>query len=283
MQVHITYSTSGTNTDPCTQQQPCDFQTALDKAAGNPSSDGDSTIIVAPGTYTLTSTLTYNKAGGDGKLTIEAQDPNDKPVLDGQNTRQIMNINTSGGNDLGNDITVRNLVFQNGNNTTGNGGGLYVRTNTANVTVEGCEFNNNTANGFAFGGGAYVELGGDANLNDNTFSGNTANNDGGGAYVSASGNATLTNNTFTNNSAGQDGGGAYVSVGRDVNLNDNTFDQNATDNGNGGGAYVRAGGDATLTDNTFSSNNSANTNNSVVRHLDEPPVDSYKRNVKAQI
>ena len=278
---------TGTNTNPCTQAEPCDFQTALTNAAGD---NEDSTIIVAPGTYNLTSTLTYNIAGGDGKLTIEAQDPNNKPVLDGQNARQIMNINTFGADDSGNDITVRNLVFQNGynNSVTSYGGGLWITTDAADVTVEGCEFSNNTAyyttgggaviysgsgnvtltdNSFTGntaryrGGGAYVYAGSNANLNNNNFESNStfdnassAIDHGGGAYVYADGNANLTGNNFTDNISVRRGGGAYVYAGNDANLVGNNFTGNQSNHYGGGGAYVYASNNANLTDNNFTNN-----------------------------
>ncbi len=255
------YYVSPDGTGTCSQADPCAFQTALDNAQ----SDGtDSTIYVMPGTYDethgLSSTLTYSTTDGDGTLTIQAQDPNDKPVLDGKNGSsniQILDIDNDSvppDGDAGADITIRNLVFQNGSSTSG--GGLYVHTGLADVTLENNTFSGNSAT--YDGGGANIFTGsGNITLTNNTFSGNSVvNNRGGGAKVNTnSGNVTLTNNTFSGNSAKYGGGGSYVYTNSSATLANNTFSGNS-DGWSGGGVEVSAS-DLILTNNTFS-NNSAN-------------------------
>ncbi len=249
-----TYYVSANGTGDCTQASPCDFQTALDNAAA----DGDnSTIIVAPGIYNIGQTLNYQKAGGDGKLTIEAQDSNNRPVLDGQNARQIMSINTTGSNDAGNDTTVNGLVFQRGNNTSNDGGGLYINTSSANIEVKNSLFANNTADGD--GGGACLRSSsyGSITVSNSTFQSNTAHEKGGGGYLySWYGNVTVSNSTFQNNTADEDGGGACLfSQENDAIITNSSFENNAVTGGEGGGAYLNTGhGDATISNSTFKNN-----------------------------
>jgi len=70
---------------------PKEFQDALYEAALN---EEDDTIYVAPGIYKITKTLTYIPNHSEGSLTIVAQDLNNPPVLDGQNTVRILLIKT---------------------------------------------------------------------------------------------------------------------------------------------------------------------------------------------
>ena len=237
----------------------CDFQTALNNAQA----DGtDSVIYLLPGTYNISSTLTYTMPDGDGKLTILAQDPNNKPVLNGNNAVQILNINNDSNDDRdkdgGADITIQNVIFTSGN-VSGNGGALFIKTGLANVNVENCEF---TSNQGSNGGGVYIEtFRGMITLSGNSFSNNSASSNGGGAYLSAgAGSTNLNGNTFSNNSSSWNGGGAFISGGgiSSHTLQDNTFDTNSA-NTDGGGLYIR-GAEITLTGNTFKNNTSSNSN-----------------------
>jgi hypothetical protein len=65
------YVAPGGTGDCSSQANACDFQTALDNAAGD---SEDSTIYVGSGIYNLTSTLTYSVPDGDDSLRIEALD-----------------------------------------------------------------------------------------------------------------------------------------------------------------------------------------------------------------
>ena len=237
----------------------CDFQTALTNAQA----DGtDSVIYLLPGTYNISSTLTYTTPDGDGKLTISAQDTNNKPILNGNNAVQILNINNDSNNDRdkdgGADITIQNVIFT-GGNISGNGGALFIKTGLANVNVENCEF---TSNQGSNGGGVYIEtFRGMITLSGNSFSNNSASSNGGGAYLSAgAGSTNLNGNTFSNNSSSWNGGGAFISGGgiSSHTLQNNIFDTNSA-NTDGGGLYIR-GGQITLTGNTFKNNTSSNSN-----------------------
>ncbi len=234
----------------------CDFQTALNNAQA----DGtDSVIYLLPGTYNISSTLTYTMPDGDGKLTILAQDPNNKPVLNGNNSVQMLNINNDSDNDRdqdgGADITIQDVIFT-GGNISGNGGALYIKTGLANVNVENCEFTSNQATS---GGGIYIyTFGGTITLSGNSFSNNSASSSGGGAYLGVgTGSTNLNGNTFSNNSA-WNGGGVFISGGgvSSHTLQNNIFDTNSA-NTNGGGLQI-TGKQITLTGNTFKNNTSSN-------------------------
>jgi hypothetical protein len=249
---------------------PAEFQAALDTAASN---GEDDTIYVAPGTYNLTSTLTYSVADGDGSLTIEAQDPSNPPELYGRNSVQVMNINNDSdgdGGDSGQTITVRGLVFQNGN-TSGWGGGLYLKTGQANILVENCQFLSNSAQGDAktLGGGLYVAgFGGSVDIRGNTFEGNSATVGGGTHVYSSGGPINLVDNTFTSNiatitqSADAQGGGASVDPEHTTaTITNNTFSNNRVTgiSGDGGGLRVwlnNADDQVVVSNNHFVSNTS---------------------------
>ena len=155
-----------------TVNNPTEFQNALDSAESNGEND---VIYVAPGRYELSSILTYSTSDGDGSLTIQAQDPDNPPVLDGGGTypRGILSIdndNDSDGGDENNDITIKGLIFVNGN-YSGRGGGLCVNTGEANINIKDCIFIGNRAN--CGGGGMYAySTSGTINIINCIFSGN---------------------------------------------------------------------------------------------------------------
>jgi len=196
-----------------TVNNPTEFQNALDSAESNGEND---VIYVAPGKYELSSILTYSTSDGDGSLTIQAQDPDNPPVLDAGGTypRGILfigNDNDSDGGDENNDITIKGLIFVNGN-YSGRGGGLCVNTGEANITIKDCIFIGNRAN--CGGGGMYAySTSGTINIINCIFSGNRSRPGGGMWGHSDSGTISITNCTFWNNSAGLrdgDGGGIYI-------------------------------------------------------------------------
>ncbi|MCX7989704.1 MAG: hypothetical protein N2648_03575 [Aquificaceae bacterium] len=164
-----------------------DLQQALMQAQNN---GQDDVICVQAGTYQVTQTLTYETPNGDNgkKLTIRAV--GGQVVLDGGYSVRIMHINTdsdNNGGDAGADVTIEGIGFQGGRTEYNYGGGLYVRTRQANITLINNTFSSNIA---YFWGESFSQ--------------------GGGAYLSSgSGNITLTNNTFSDNNAIW-GGGAYL-------------------------------------------------------------------------
>ena len=128
-----------------------------------------------------------------------------------------------------------------GSETRIGGAGLYAGTGITGITLMGCAFNNNSANGN--GGGAYFREA--ATLTACTFTGNTAGFGGGAHFY---GTSTLTGCAFTDNEAQMSGGGAIFSGAS--TLTGCTFTDNATI-GRGGGAYFGA---STLTGCIFTGN-----------------------------
>jgi hypothetical protein len=188
-----------------------ELRIALNTAESNGEAD---TINIAAGTYnTLGTTFSYMSGVGENhSLTIEGAGAGNT-VLDGGGGTQVMNINTMVlAVDSAAHVTITGMTFQNGNHG-GSGGGLYVNTMQADITVEVCEFIGNRAN---FGGGAYAySIGppsGDVTFTNNTLSTNMANNNGGGALAGSDSDVTFTNNTLNENTANMNGGGFYVSL-----------------------------------------------------------------------
>ena len=241
---------------------PDEFQNALSIAASNTEDD---VINVAAGTYNITSTLTYSTNNGDSghKLTIEGTSPQ-STILDGGGNVQIMYINTiedNRGIDVGGDITIRSMAFQNGYpGVEGSifGGGIDVNSSLANITIEQNVF---SANSSYLGGGACIYGGGTITIQNNTFSGNSTFNNGGGLYVWAYrwGVVTIRNNIFLENTAIGYGGGVYAG-GDTITITNNTFLGNSTSYGRGGGIFGRLFSDSGTLDvyNNILFNNIAN-------------------------
>jgi hypothetical protein len=190
---------------------PAELRNALNTAESNGEAD---TMNIAAGIYnTFGATFSYMSGAGENHSLTIAGAGAGNTLLDGGGATQVMNINTLVlANDSAAHVTITDVTFQNGNHG-GSGGGLYVGTMQADITVEACEFIGNRAN---FGGGAYAySIGppsGDVTFTNNTFSTNMANNNGGGALAGSDSDVTFTNNTFDGNTANMNGGGFYVSL-----------------------------------------------------------------------
>ncbi|MBN2341320.1 MAG: right-handed parallel beta-helix repeat-containing protein [Deltaproteobacteria bacterium] len=168
-------------------------------------------------------------------------------------------------------LTVQHLTFVNGfapqgGDDTAMGGGAIYRDG-GSLTVMDCVFQNNRAPspGQDIAGGAiYAFGGGDTQISDSTFIGNSASN--GGALGSLNGDVTIINSVFQGNRAsGYDGnpghggcGGAVYQDGRDevTSLCGVTIANNEA--GAIGGAYFRVSNDdsgtMTVAQTTFDNN-----------------------------
>ena len=239
---------------------PAQFQTALNTAAAN--GQNDLILLAGDPIYNITTTLTYAPVAGNNSLTIQGAGIGNT-VLDGGDTLQILNINTSGiaGGDGNAHIIIEGVTFQNGN-SAGNGGALLVSTNSANITIEDCEFASSAAANN--GSGVFISTGsGVSTFSRNIFTdndGGTPASNGGGAYASSANGITFTGNTFTNNNAGSDGSGAYASTGGPVTLINNVFGNNSggTAASDGGGVYISSADNVSLINNTVTGNSAGN-------------------------
>jgi hypothetical protein len=133
------------------------------------------------------------------------------------------------------DSTISNNTANSDNNTTGDGGGLYL-AGTGSVTISGSTVNGNTSNAGATGSagdGGGIDVSVPSTLTNSTVSGNNAGRNGGGVYASGVSTAivTITSSTIVNNTATADGGGLVrASTTNPVNLR-STIVANNTDDG----------------------------------------------------
>ncbi|MCP4683165.1 MAG: hypothetical protein GY864_12585 [Desulfobacterales bacterium] len=216
------------------------LQNALTLAQSNGEND---TITVEPGTYNVSTTLTYTSTE-NRTLTLQGGDGG-TATLDGGGAVQILRIDTSGAaNDANANIQVLYITFQEGNSTLAEGGGLSVKTTAAPILVEGCVFMENTSAWMRGGGGAFLESdNADVHVANSHFTDNasTQSGSGGGVYAASSlGEVIFVNNIFSGNSSGNGGGVRASTSSGSVNLIHNTFTDNmaVTD---GGGAWVSMG------------------------------------------
>jgi predicted outer membrane repeat protein len=230
-------------------------------------------------TITLVSTLVLNK-----DLTIDGSSLTTRIALSGNNTVQVVQVNSNVA------ITIKSLVIQNGK-AVENGGGIYVNTGATLVVFDSLFLANNAVeNPYLVGvgeGGAIYSLG-NLTIDRGTFSGNSASR---GGAVSCSGgtsktltvidssyisnhalsdslgnggdagaifencNLIITASTFSGNTAAHSGGA--VLTDNDVNptqVTNSTFYANAA---NSGGGIANFGG-LIVKNSTFSNNNSSN-------------------------
>ncbi len=227
----------GANSLPCDRSSPCDLEFALEQAR----TDGtDSELILLPGEYEIVNQLEYIVDDGDGRLIIQAENMSKKPILrmDGRGSGAILYIENDSHpwNDDGANITIRGLVFE-----KGKAGGLKIITGNALVSVNHCEFYDNSGED---GGGLRVgSVNGDLSISNNRFIGNEASSSGGGLYLITDGRIKVSYNIFTKNYSGSNGGGAYIykytnsdSYKGTMIFLGNSFEMNKS--GEGGGAYI---------------------------------------------
>lgn len=143
------------------------------------------------------------------------------------------------------DVTLANLILQNGN-VGGSGGGVYA---SDLLTLDNVTAMNNTASS---GGGVYVQ--GALVMSDASFVGNTANSGGGGVYANSS--ATVTGGRFQNNRSPSSNGGG-LRVNGSLAMTGTQFLGNSAVNG--GGLY-HASGQTGRVVNALFARNSASSN-----------------------
>jgi hypothetical protein len=216
------------------------LQNALLIAQSNGHAD---TIRIKAGTYPVATTLTY-KPSENYALTIIGEGSG-STILDGGENIKILSIDTSElEDDSEADIYIRKLTFRNGDSYTDNeddGGGLFVRTTSADITVKDSVFYWN----FAFnGGGAFIVTDtGEITFSDNTFHDNHAVIGAGASFFARRGIVVLEGNKFTGNGwwDGHGGGVAATSNSGMIFLNKNYFIENYADFGGGSSTFTSTG------------------------------------------
>ena len=142
-------------------------------------------------------------------------------ILDGRNARRVLY--------QPNDFTIQTVwdgfTVQNGN-ITGNGGGVYLRSNGC---LSHCKVQNNTSSYVGGGVCAYSN----STVINCQISNNTSSSDGGGMYASSS---TVINCQISNNTSSFDGGGVSASSSTVINclIGNNSAIHSYSD---GGGVY----------------------------------------------
>jgi hypothetical protein len=136
------------------------------------------------------------------------------------------------------------------------GGALYLASNSQ-MSMFNCSIFGNQVN--AFGGGIYVDAGGNVSINASTLSSNVAIS-GGGIYLSQGTNSSITSSAVSNNLA-VSGGGIYATSWPIYLTNSRIFSNSASyqyklcgsTEGSGGGLFVRVLDCSNLVGNFFSS------------------------------
>ncbi len=166
----------------------------------------------------------------------------------------------------GSNITLKNIIFKNGfshrnyDNPFNNNGGSIKNNHNNKLTIENCEFIDNTSEDY---GGAIINYG-EIDVMDSIFTGNKANVDGGA--VNNSNKLSIAYSTLTNNMANKNGAAINNEKGCDATIiqsyfTDNTTKKESSLTPQNGGAINNRGNmninDSTLTDNVSNANGGA--------------------------
>jgi CSLREA domain-containing protein len=257
----VVTKTADTNDGACNATN-CSLRDAIIAANASPGAD----IITLPaGTYVLTipgapedmaatgdldilDDLTINGAGAattivDGGALDRVFQVFDgvTAVLNGITIRNGSGVLQGGGVwSTGNNLTLNGCVVT-GNQSTGEGGGVYASTVTlTNTTIS----NNKTG---SLGAGVWAD---NLTMTGSMVSGNQIPfGNGGGLYVVS--DTTVSGSVITNNASGNRGGGIYITGGESlqtVSITDTTISNNtAIDDGGGLGGGLYIGGAAAVT------------------------------------
>ena len=147
------------------------------------------------------------------------------------------------------------------NNTAKSGGGIYIAANgTMPPTIQNNTIANNSST--SNGGGIYIDSR-DATIEDNDISENHADGHGGGLYFKNNTPATINNNSIENNTTEKDGGGMYLNDHSAPTISNNTIANNAADD-DGGGLYLDDDTAPIITNNIFWENDAYDDGQAIV-------------------
>ncbi len=239
--VNTTAQKAASNTD-CTLGDAITAANTDLKVNGCSAGVGADTIVVAAGTYTLSTiaeTMQYDGTVGlpriTGALTIQGADAATTILERSANAPDFRILMVDGVT-----LTLSKVTIRGGKNQTGGG----IRLKGGKLSVSDSIFTGNDGRGTSGGSGGGIGNGNflaTVTITNCTFSGNYAG-DGGG--VSILGTLTVTGSTFTSNVATSGGGGGLQFNGyggAPLLLKDSTFTDNASNNNSGGGLYLSAG------------------------------------------
>ena len=251
--------TANNSTDDCADGTG-GLQQCLNVASENNEPD---IIRTLPGQYTDTTYIYPADGSHDSQDVTLMNDQTDRPVVNGANSDQGMQVDLTNPPSGGFTFTVQGFIFQDGANAI-EGGGLEMDSEDGNIVVDSCDFLSNAASA---GGGLNVDIddGGTLTVTNSVFRDNDATNgDGGGAQLQTdSGGILFEGNLLELNDAvsdgdGNGGGAAISSFGGTINIQGNTFDANTTQD-QGGGLWADINdvdGDITINANLATGNTS---------------------------
>lgn len=153
-------------------------------------------------------------------------------------------------------VTVNNCNFRNNSVTQsdpeGRGGAIFCGVD-GKLTLNSCNILNNTS--MFLGGGIYAGTNGQLTVNESLISGNTAEIAGGGIMTLLEADLTVTNSTISENIS-LAGGGIYIQDAGNFLFKGTTFSKNISDS-NGGGLYLDDVGGIRILNCQFLENNTA--------------------------
>ena len=154
-------------------------------------------------------------------------------------------------------LTVDNVIISNSTAkaTSARGGGIFMRSAATSLTVKNSTITGNSVQNKEGGGIAIAaESTGSVTITNTTISGNSANEEGGGIFIGENytGTATISGSTIHDNEADDGGGGLYLGSGSTVTIQKNAFTENSAITSKGGG--ILSYGTLTLENSTFSAN-----------------------------
>ncbi|MBT9556827.1 MAG: hypothetical protein IV100_12405 [Myxococcales bacterium] len=124
------------------------IQATIDAAAAGSPPDYDAEIVVYPGNYNAAFRLDQISGGWCLPAFIRAQDPNDKPVIDGTSISgvgQAVRIDSNVQNGVTQRPKLQDLVFENWSNSSNASNGIIYAANGPSITVSRCTFQDSDA------------------------------------------------------------------------------------------------------------------------------------------
>jgi hypothetical protein len=234
----------------------------------NQAQNGD-TILVSPGTYVGNFTfqgkaITVASTDGPSVTILDAQNVSSGPLfLNGEGPQSVLSGFTitngfSGGEGAGVFISGASPTIQN-NIITGNHGceGIGITADNSSAIIKNNVITNNTPAGCwgLGGGGIKISGAGNAQILNNTITGNTVWGHGGGIEINGTTLVTIQGNTIQNNSANtNNGGGISVENGSQANIVNNLITSNTGFLGSGIYLISTFGNQNVLVNNTIAFN-----------------------------
>lgn len=213
-----------------------DIQTAVDAAVSN------DTVIIADGTYTITSQLSINKC-----LTMKSVNGPDVTIVDADGNCRVFNLNSNNGA-----IVLEGFTITGGyaDYDAAHGGGIYAAGNNS-ICIIYCIVEDNAAP--VNGGGIHVRSKSTTEIESSTFRNNFAGRSGGGIYVTQNNRVVvITNCVVVGNYSEMNGGGI------DIRGDDTTIRKSQVSNNQaglrGGGIYVSGSGYRKVEDSIIKNN-----------------------------